>query len=230
MDDFERYGDYDEVDEPPRKSPVMLIIKILIFLLCASVIGLLAFRMILFDYYPESMKTLYFNEELTEYYNATGGELGAKTQELRFPYDDPDRGSFFVDNLIVIDGVDQLQLSVRYNVSAMADIEKTYEISGLDPDDESLFTFRLVDNYGRVYSSLAHSHRESFMMYRYVKLVFDDVVTKPDGEGKYPEWIRLEIFVNGQETDEPYAMIPVYENNENFGEFEDYIPSDKELP
>ena len=229
MEDMERYGDYNEVDEPPRKSPVLLIIKILIALLCLSVIGLLAFRMVLFDYYPDSMKGLYFNGELTDYYRETEGNIGAKTQELRIPYDDPDRGSFFASNLIVIEGVDQLQLAVRYNVSAMADIEAEYKLSGLNPDDESLLSFRLVDNHGNVYSDLVYSERDSFLMYRYVKLVFDGVELTPNDEGVYPEWIRLEIFVRGQEG-EPYAMIPVYENNSEYNVFEDYIPTEKELP
>ena len=230
MEDMERYGDYNEYDESPSgKSPVLTFIKIAVFILCAAVIGLLAFRMVLFDYYPDSMKTLYFNDELLDYYNQTGGNIGAKTQNLRAPYDDPDRGSFFAENLFVISGVEQLQLSLRYNVSAMEDIEAEYKTEGLDPDDESLLSFRLVDNHGGVYSDVVYVERDAYLMYRYIKLVFDGVNVEPDENGEYPEWIRIEIFVKGHE-DKPYAMIPVYENHELYSEFSDYIPSDKEIP
>ena len=40
MEDMERYGDYNETDEEPgRKSPVGIIIKILIAVVCLAVIG-----------------------------------------------------------------------------------------------------------------------------------------------------------------------------------------------
>ena len=223
MDDMERYGDYNEVDEPPRKSYVGLAIKLLIGALCIAVIGILGFRIILFNQYPDSVKSLYVDEAFLEYYNSKDGDVEVLTQALRSPYDDPDRGNFFCDNMYFTDALDRLQISVRYNVSALADIEAEYKIEGLDPDSDSLFTFRLVDNYGRVYDSLADVRYESNMMYRYLRLVFDRVVTEPDDEGKYPEWIRLEIFVAGHSpADKPYAMVPVYENNEIYRTFTPY--------
>lgn len=230
MEDFERYGDYNDTDDYDggRGEPVMLILKILIGVVCAAVVGVIAFRMILFNYYPDNMKNIYFNEELSDFYEECGGAIGAKTQELRFPYDDSDLGNFFCDNLIIIDGVDQLQLSVRYNVSAMKDIEERYKIEGLDPDDESLLSFRLYDNYGRAYENIVYTERASFAMYRYYKLVFDGVVLEDTGDGKYPEWIRLEIFVG--DNAEPYSYVLVYENNVDFSTFKEYALSEKERP
>ena len=230
MEDFERYGDYNDTDDYDRghADPVMLILKILIGVVCAAVVGVVAFRMILFNYYPDNMKNIYFNEELAAFYEEKDGAIGAKTQDLRFPYDDSDLGNFFCDNLIIVDGVDQLQLSVRYNVSAMKDIEERYKLKGLDPDDETLLSFRLYDNYGRAYENIVHSERASFAMYRYYKLVFDDVVLEDTGDGKYPEWIRLEVFVGDNE--EPYSYVLVYENNVDFSTFEDYVLSSKEKP
>ena len=81
MDDMERYGDYNEIDEPPRKSPVLLTLKIIAFVLIFSVVGILAVRLIMFNYYPENMKTLYFNDALTAFYNERDGDIGAKTQK-----------------------------------------------------------------------------------------------------------------------------------------------------
>ena len=51
MEDMERYADYNEYedDEPRKKSPVGLILKILIAAVCISVAGILAFRIIIFN-------------------------------------------------------------------------------------------------------------------------------------------------------------------------------------
>ena len=110
----------------------------------------------------------------------------------------------------------------------MADIEERYKLEGLDPDDESLLSFRLYDNYGRAYENIVYSERGSFFMYRYYKLVFDDVVLEDTGDGKYPEWIRLEVFVG--DNAEPYSYVLVYENNVDFSTFSDYALSSKEKP
>ena len=144
MEDIERYGDYNEVDEAPggNSNIVVKLLKILVLVLCFSVVGLLAFRVILFNYYPKSMTEIYFNDSLTEYYESVGDDFSAKTQALRAPYDDPDFASFFCDNLIVIEGAGQLQLSVRYNSSIFDEINTAYGVQ-LDPDAENLFTFTL---------------------------------------------------------------------------------------
>ena len=60
MEDIERYGDYNEVDEAPGGGgKVALILKIAIVALCAVVVGLILFRVILFNYYPKSIKDIY---------------------------------------------------------------------------------------------------------------------------------------------------------------------------
>ena len=61
-------------------------------------------------------------------------------------------------------------------------------------------------------------------MYRYMKLAFDGI----DFENP-PVWIRVEIFVKGNE-DKPFAMIPVYENNQDYAIFEEYDLGRKERP
>ncbi|MBO7303167.1 MAG: hypothetical protein J6U68_03165, partial [Clostridia bacterium] len=65
---------------------------------------------------------------------------------------------------------------------------------------------------------------------RYQKLVIDGVELSDDGSGIYPEWIRLEIFVKGQESAEPYAMVAIYENNSEYSNFTDYELSESEKP
>ena len=238
MEDLERYSDYNEYEEdmPKKKSVVGIILKVLVAAVCVLVIGVLVFRMIVFDYYPDSMKKLYFNEKLGEYYSQTGGELGAKTQELRAPYDDPDKGNFFCDNLIIIPEINQLQISVRYNVSLMDRILEDEELGvELDPNNVDNFTFRLVrnpvdeDSEPTVIGELTYKGFDSFLMYRYFKLVFDDVDFGLDAGEEDVNWIRLEIFINGVEMESPY-MVAVYENNEVYSKFDDYVPSKKEHP
>lgn len=234
MDDMERYSDYNEYedDEPRKKSYVGLMLKILIAVVCISVAGLLAFRIIIFNNYPDSMKNIYFNDKLTAYYNEKNGDIGAKTQNLRAEYDDPDEGNFFCDNLIVIPDINQLQVSVRYNVSLMQSIKEKYGVE-LSADAENLFTFKLSvlplskgDGTAVSTGTLTVTETDKMMMYRYYKLVFDDVDFTLEGEDEV--WIRLEIYINGVEMEKPY-MVLIYEDTKT-AVFEEYKLSSKERP
>ena len=280
MSDFERYSDYNDYDDEPRgKSKIGLILKILVGVVIISVVGLIAFRIVIFNSYPDSVKNIYFNDKLTAYYNEKSGEIGAVTQNLRAEYDDPDKGNFFAGNLIVIPGIDQLQVSLRYNTSLMAEIENNYvevncddcgaelrcdvsllfnvakkgekpDYSGcprceahlsetersalvLDPDDQSNFEFSLsvlplsMDD-GTAYPTgeLTVCEFDESMMYRYYKLVFDDVDLTLEGESEI--WIRLEIRIKGVEMKAPY-MILVYEDTKT-SDLEEYVLSSKEHP
>jgi hypothetical protein len=237
MEDMERYGDYTEYEDdiPKGKNPVIFILKLLVALVCFSVVGIIAFRMVIFNYYPESMKSVYFTPALKEYYNATEGEIGAVTQDLRAPYDDADKGRFFCDNLIVIEKIGELQVSVRFNNSAMETIYKDYGVK-LDPKNEKNFTFRIArdpitDEKGAepvVIGELTYVGFDEYMMYNYYKLVFDGIEFS-NGTDEKIEWIRLEILVNGVEMDEPYC-IPIYENNSGYSSFDNYELGEGEKP
>ena len=235
MDDFERYGDYNEVDEPPTKNRMLSFIKTVCVVLVFSIIGFLAFRVFSFNYYPSSAKDIYFNDSLTAFYNEREGDIGALTQSLRAPYDDADKGNFFCDNLIIIPELGQLQLSVRYNISMLSSLEQELSLTDLSPDDKDLFTFRLYmsgeseDEAEHIVGRLDYVGFDSFLMYRYYKLVFDDIDFKMDSEDKI-NWIRLEIFVNGVSDDKPYSMVAVYENNESYDTFKEYKLSGGERP
>lgn len=235
--DMERYGDYTEYEDdiPKSKSKFLLVMKILVAVVCFSVVGLIAFRLIVFNYYPASVENIYFTDNLKSYYEKTDGDIGAKTQELRFPYDDPDVANFFCENLIVVEGAGELQFSVRYNLSTLENIKLKCGLTDLNPDDTELFSFRLVasrfdagaGDYKEVVISDSPSYvgMDSFMMYRYYKLAFDGIdLANP------PVWIRVEIFVKGQKEDKAFAMVPIYENNESYAVFEDYDLKRKERP
>jgi len=99
----------------------------------------------------------------------------------------------------------------------------------LDPDDTSRFGFSLTKSGGDesatgaaagipMSATLSYCEYDSFMMYRYAKLVFDGV----DFAGA--EWIRLDITIDGVPHKTPY-MIAIYENNEGFSEFIEYTLS-----
>jgi len=233
MSDFERYGDYNEIDEAPGKSKVGLVIKIIALTLCFSVVGLLALRIISFNYYPKEMKTLYFNESLTSFYNEKNGDISALTQKLRSPYDHAEEGNFIADNLIVIPEVNQLQLSVRYNISIADTLANEYGLSDFDTDDFSKISFRLYksgeskNEEDHLTGNLSYSFWDSFLMYRYCKLVFDGVDLGLSEGAEKTEWIRIEIFIEGIEK--PF-MIPIFENNSDYSDFEGYELSAKEKP
>lgn len=231
MEDIERYGDYNEVDEAPGgDGTVIKLLKIGILALCAAVVGLILFRVILFNYYPKSIKDIYFNDSLTAYYESAGEDFSAKSQSLRAPYDDPDFASFFCDNLIVIEDAGQLQVSVRYNSSIFDSIKTKYGVE-LDPKTEDLFSFELERVPGGneqpyVIGELDYSHSESLMMYTYYKLVFDGIDSAELGDGA---WVRLKITINGVEKAKPYYIL-VYENTDEYGFFSDYELKGREKP
>ncbi len=232
MEDMERYGDYNdyEEDSPKSKSPALIFIKMLTALVCLLVVGVIVFRMIFFSYYPDGMKNIYFTDSLLAYYEETDGKINAETQELRAPYDDPDLANFFCDNLIVVKDAGELQISVRFNSSAVEEMLKASTYDELSPSDPELLTFRIVDNYGYTYEA-PYAKYDSKLMYHYYKLAFSGVEFRDHGDGTYPEWIRLEIFIKGQkDTSKPFSMIPVYENNEIYSRFQSYELSNEELP
>ena len=232
MSDMERYGDYNEIDEAPGgKGPLGIIIKVMILLVCASVAAFMIFRIALFNYYPSAMEELYYTDSLSDYLSHSG-EAVVETQTLRFPYDDADKGNFFCDNLILVREAGQLQVSVRYNLSLLDQIEAQYGVR-LNPD-EDIFEFSLAktetgytakgDVTGEVpveqIGTLRDVKHDSCLMYRYYKLSFDGVDFGLDDGTEKVSWIRLEIRIKGVEMDVPY-MVLIYENHDAFSLFEE---------
>ncbi len=233
MEDIERYGDYNEVDEAPggNKNPVAFFLKALVIAICLLVVGVILFRVILFNYYPEQIKNIYFNDDLKKAYEEGDGDIGAMTQSLRAPYDDPDFASFFADNLIIIKDASQLQLSVRYNSSFFDTVEEKYGVR-LDEDSEDLFTFTLervpFDKDANAYTigELDYAVSDTALMYTYYKLVFDGVEFFDENT---EDWIRLKITLNDLPDAKPYYIL-VYENTEEYSALGEYKLSGKEKP
>ena len=234
MEDIERYSDYNEYeDDIPKgkKTPVMLILKILLALVAVAVIGLFAFRMIVYNYYPDTIKNILFTDKLTAYYNEQSGDINAQTQNLRAPYDDNRKGNFFADNLIIIEGIDELQVSVRFNKALIDTLNSEHKLS-LTLDDLSAFSFSLArnheseDNVFVPIGTLVATETDNKLMYQYFKLVFDEVELDRGGENEV-KWIALEIRVEG--IDEPFR-IAIYENNSEYSQLSEYELSSKEKP
>lgn len=233
MSDYERYGDYNDIEDdlPKSKNPVLIILKILTALICFGVIALLAFRLIIFNNYPDSVGNLYFNDKLTAHYNENNGKIVVKTQKLLAPYDDNKEGNFFCDHLYLIDEINQLQITARYNKSLIENLSAELGVK-LDDMSDDLFDFCLVASFGegdmRIYDTVSASVFDSNSMYRYHKLVFDGVEFDTEKEGA-PYWIRLEITLKSDPSRESYK-IPIYQNEESYSNFEIHKLSGKEKP
>ena len=234
MEDIERYSDYNEYeDDIPKgkKTPVMLVLKILLALVAVAVIGIFAFRMIVYNYYPDTVKNILFTDSLSAYYEETGGNINAQTQKLRAPYDDNKAGNFFADNLIIIEGINEIQVSVRFNNALISTLNEKHGLS-LMLDDLSAFSFSLArnhesqDNVFVPIGTLVATETDSKYMYQYFKVVFDDVDLDRGGENEV-KWIALEIRVEG--IDEPFR-IAIYENNSEHSELSEYKLSSEEKP
>lgn len=238
MEDMERYGDYNDPEEeavPHKRNVLFIFVKWLLVLVIALVVGLLGYRLFLFEHYPKDVKQFI----LTEQYLALredGTAPSVKTQQLRFPYDDNDLdtrnsndlGTFFANFLYICEESGELQITLRINDAGFSDIAARFDMKDADAKTvaEGL-SFRLTDNYGRVYSTLSMVHTTEFAMYHYYKLCFSGIdFTEPsDGLGS-PEWIRIEVLFFGE--DKPYSYMLIYENNEDYSSFRDYAFTGKE--
>ncbi len=187
--------------------------------------GLLFFRFWLNGFYPATMRRLIPTDVLTSAYSAAEPPE-AKTQEIRVLYDDPNEGLFFAKHMVFVEDTGSLQVSVRYNRSTLEKLTEKYG-DAFDATAEQPFTYRLFaareggadfitvngEEIRGDYYTLLDRREASFAMYRYERLAFEGI--EFDGVS----WIRLEIghAANGYESD-----IVVYENHEEYSEFETY--------
>ena len=237
MDDMERYGDYNEVDESPKGSPAFTVLKILVSAICLLVAGVIAFRIVLFNYYPSKMKSLYVDDRLTAAYAA--GTVTVKTQELRYGYDDPDLGNFFADYLYVIDELGRVQITLRCNDSVRDRLNTKYGADTAPDGSELPFTFALYRNNltgtesGDEYvfyerdkvGELVSVEKTTVLMYTYYRLVFDNVDFDGEEDNDPVKWLSVAALVGN----DAFTRILIYENNETYATFEDYRITEGEL-
>lgn len=181
------------------------------------VFGAVAFRIYIADHYPKDTVRMVFTDSLTEYYYAADGNIIAETQNIRFPYDSADEGNFFASGLIVVKEAGNLQVTMRYNESSLPKVAAFYKLSETPAPQDGLFRYILTASYNttaetadfRTYEP-SYLSEDSAYMYRYGKLVFDDV----DFEGA--SWMRIDIYFG--EEEKPFGRICVYESQTSDGE------------
>lgn len=238
MSDLEQYGDYndtEEYDERPRGFRPLTLIKWLIFVLIAAVVFLLGARLILFSYYPAEVRRTIPTDALRAY--ATDKDnIGALTQELRFPYDDcdldtlnsNDLGTFFAGHLTVVPETGSVQIAVRLNTAAYETMATRLGVDPLTDADLGRLTFRLRDNDGNLYEESPGRVTASVLFYRYLRVAFDGVPLGEPGDGTTaPAWLRLEIGLEGADT--PYSYLLIYENNDAYHTFRTITLKKEEL-
>lgn len=178
-------------------------------------------RIYLQENYPADSLRMVFTEQLTEYYHQTD-DFRAYTQSLRTPYDSAKEGNFFAKGLIVVPDGGHLQITLRYNESALDNVADLYGLEQPLVATEGMFSFRLYACYGeqngemvyRTYDT-SYTAESSRAFYHYIKTAFDGV--KFDGA----VWMRVDIYYSG--SDKCFGSIPVYEAGaEVEGQFVEY--------
>ena len=239
---MERYGDYNEIDESPvkRKSPILFMIKFTAIFITLVVVGIIALRVILFNYYPSDLTRIYVDDKLISAFNANGGKLDAVKQDLRFGYDDPDLGNFMCEEVLVVRDIGRVQVTVRLNTSAYANIAEKYKVEASQITDETKLSFKLFRNnvknstnntasdrdgeytfyYGDVVGEVERVDTDSLLMYRYFRVVIDGVDFNGVNDDDVAEWLSLAIYVDGYGDGTPYSRLLIYENNETYSSFD----------
>ena len=203
MADYERYGDYDEIDDgnTGRKRPVLRLLKILVSVALFLFCGFLVFRMVVAEYYPRDLRVFRMTPALTAY--AETHDLEPEKLKISVPYDDNVRASFIADNLLIEREAGAVQFTLRLSRDTMMKLGETLgEDLGTKPD-ESYFIVSLYDDLGNRYQKTEQIGR-TVLWYRAVKYCFDGV----DFMGV--SWIRADVYlVSDPDAAEPYASIPV---------------------
>ena len=203
MADYERYGDYNDIDEEKigQRRPVLRLLRIFFTVALFLFAGFLIFRLIVAEYYPRALKTFRMTPALEAY--AEENDLDPERVKISVPYDDNTRASFIADNLAIERNAGAVQFTLRLSKYTMTRLAET---TGTDPEkkpDESRFIVRLQDDFGNVYE-VSDQIGRSYLWYRSVRYCFDGV--NFEGVG----WIRAEIYLSSDPNAAvPYATIPV---------------------
>ncbi len=195
-----------------------------LFSFCVAMI----LRIIFSQYYPSSVSKVYYTDPLRTYYEENGG-VSLKTQHIRIYHDDSGSGAFYASNLIFEENAGNLQVTLRYNDSALDDIADFYKKDKAEAQ-EGAFTYRIfaykgTDENGNVigdsYNTSAVIH-DRLWFYNYDKAVFDGI----DFDGV--ELIEVDIYLTGEEK--MFSHIVIFENTETFSKFSDYKLGKGEIP
>ena len=202
----------------------MLKISLCVFL--AVLFVAVIFRIAIAERYPRDTTRFVATEGVKAYY-AEAGKLDAYTQDLRTPYEDATNGKFSADGLIVIPAASHLQITMRYNNSAMKTMAEKYKLSEIPTAEEGVFRYTLSVKHNdetafRVYEATLHTESTAYM-YHYTKLAFDGVSFEDVA------YMRVDIYY--EDNTEAYGHIPVYETHFEFeGELYPYESEPFKIP
>ena len=230
----------NEYYAPPESRTFKIIKKVLGTFIVAFVfvfIGALLLRIMFADYYPKSMKGLYFTDELLEHYTASPEDFAAYRLDADYRYI-PDLnakgenvGNFFAANLIFVPENGSVQCFVRYNRATLERLNEEYGLSLTSDNinDEisiSLFCSHGAGENGEAYAGPTYqSENERYhkvWIYNYIGLCFEDV----DIESAY--WMRLEIRLT--QTGKLIGTIPLYNADSDAKDLEKINFRKSELP
>lgn len=181
------------------------ILKYTALTLIFAIIALLLVRIVIAEYYPTAMKELTPTETLRKAYAENPG-VEIRRQKLAISYDNAEFALFMAGHQYYCPEAGELQIALRYNNSALAEVKEDFGLSRLPAPDPDLFDFTLYDDNGNRYP-LALQISGSRFMYHYYKLGFTGV-----DFGEATNWIRVDIYYKGavDYEKEPYACILLY--------------------
>ena len=167
------------------------IIKILVFCIVFSIIGILLWR-VFSSSDPDSIATLTPNPDLAAAYEQSGRDLYLFRQEQRsITSGENNYGYFSVTDAVFIPEANQIQVVVRYNNSTLRALTEDKGLSAVPERSEELFDVTLsvatdltpdveADNLGNKEESVAFTRvhassvsKETKNLYNYRRLVFD---------------------------------------------------------
>ena len=201
------------------------ITRLLVSLFVCSVCGILIWRVFFSTTIPKSIDVLSSNPKLTEAYEANGGNLTFRYQELSsISRAEDSYGYFSVESCVFIPEAEQVQLIFRYNNSTIQHLQQDYGLAELPEKSQHLFDVSLVvandltpgvhedDDHGenletqRILPS-ASPIREETALYTFYRYVFDGVSVEEATNAVYLDVYYAEDV---RYDDRPYSSLLLY--------------------
>lgn len=214
------------------------IIRFIAALLVILLVSILLWRVFISANIPKSIDKMTPNAKLTEAYEASGGNLTFRYQELPTISKAADSyGYFSVESCVFIPEADQVQLVFRYNNSTIRHLQEDYGLAELPEKSLHLYDVSLViasdptpdvheDDYGeentletRRVLPTGTPLREETSLYTFYRYVFDGVSVEDVTNSIY-----LDVYyVDDIRYDErPYSTLLLYAWDE---EWKNYRPT-----
>ena len=212
------------------------IVKLIVGLLIATVIGLLLWRLWQ-DRDPRVMTVLTPNEAICAAYEKNGGELVVLEQEQNtITRSERNYGYFSVTQDVLIPGANQIQLLFRYNNSTIRALAKDYGLAEIPSRDAELYDVTVLlaidltpddpsDNAGndpesvrfvRVHA-IAEPTTDQTTLYNYRRFVFDVGASGEDLSALLDSGLLLAVYADVYYQEDidydknPYGVLCLYD-------------------